>query len=98
VLEKKKNKTNVMEISEINQNGIELSIHNYVNDNRTKKYIDVYTSNPKNKMFIYHSIKSGKNLRISLHIDGNIIQLSEKYDYNTSLDVFTNLVNKISNK
>jgi hypothetical protein len=84
-----------MTTSEINRNGIELTIHSYDNDVDKKRYIDVYTNNPKNKMFIHQSLKTCKNLRVSLHIEDTIFQLSEKYDYITTLDIFTTLINKI---
>jgi hypothetical protein len=86
-----------MNKSEITLNGINLQIYSNDNSVDNKRYIDVYTSNSKNKMFIHESLKTGKNLRISVHIDGSVFQLSEKYDYGRVLDVFTNLLNKLSN-
>ncbi len=80
----------------ITLNGVTLETLRYENNTTGKINYEIYTSNRDSKVFITESIKSGKNTKISLWIDGYNIKLSEKYDYGMALHIFTDLVNKFN--
>lgn len=80
-------------------NGVEVESYFRSDAHSKKKFIEVYTPNRRTKMFMEESIRTGKPLRISIHIDGlPSMLLSTTYDYGMALHIFTDLVNKFSNK
>ena len=78
----------------ITVNGVELQTYRFENDVDNKIYYEIYTSNRDTKLFINQSLKTGKNLKISLWINGYNIKLSEKYEYGMAIHIFTDLINK----
>lgn len=80
-------------------NGVEVESFFRTDAHSKKKFIEVYTPNRRTKMFMEESVRTGKRLRISIHIDGlPSMLLSTTYDYGMALHIFTDLVNKFSNK
>ncbi len=80
----------------ITVNGVTLETFRYENNTTGKINYEIYTSNRNTKVFITESAKTGKNLKISLWINGYNIKLSEKYDYGMVLHIFTDLVNQFN--
>ena len=80
----------------IKVNGVTLETLRYEMIHKGKIEYEIFTSNRNTKVFITESIKSGKNLKISLWINGYNIKLSEKYDYGMVLHIFTDLVNQFN--
>jgi len=77
-------------------NGVTLETLRYENLTKGKIEYEIHTSNRDTKVFITESIKSGKNLKISLWINGYNINLSEKYEYGMVVHIFTDLVNQFN--
>ena len=77
-------------------NGVTLETFRYEIISKGKIEYEIYTSNRDTKVFITESIKSGKNLKISLWINGYNIKLSNTYDYGMVLHIFTDLVNQFN--
>ena len=81
----------------ITLNGVQLETFRYENENVGKSIVyEIYTSNRDTKMFITESLKSGKNLKISLWINGYNIKLSNTYEYGMALHIFTDLINQFN--
>jgi hypothetical protein len=74
-------------------NGVDLKFITYKRSN--KNVHEVYVSgNLQNvKMFIDESHSTGKCLKASVHMNDTTFDMSNKYDLNTALDKFTQLVN-----
>lgn len=80
-------------------NGVQLEMISYtMAGKKGKRFIEVYTQNKQTKMFMEESSITGKTLRISVYIDGYKLMLSNYYELGMALHIFTDLVNKISNK
>jgi hypothetical protein len=79
-------------------NGVELRIYSSDNDVDKKTYVEVYPEHTDDKMFIEKSLRTGNILKVSAWIAGVNIRLSEKIDYFTTVEKFSILVKKFSNK
>lgn len=78
----------------ITLNGVTLETFRY--ERKGKIEYEVYTKTISTKAFITESAKTGKNLKISLWIDGYNIRLDNTYDYGYALHIFTDLINKFN--
>ena len=76
----------------ITLNGVGLETFRY--ESKTKIEYEIYTYTVGTKAFITESIKTGKNTKISLWIEGYNIKLSPTYDYGYALHIFTDLINQ----
>lgn len=80
----------------ITLNGVGLETFRYENQKTGKIEYEIYTYNTGTKVFITESMKTGKNLKISLWINGYNIKLSNTYEYGMALHIFTDLVNQFN--
>jgi hypothetical protein len=78
-------------------NGVELRIYSSDNDVDKKTYVEVYPEHTDDKMFIEKSLRTGNILRVSVFINNVHFLLSEKSQYQKTLDTFSTLVSKFSN-
>lgn len=78
----------------ITLNGVGLETFRYENQTTGKINYEIYTYTTGTKAFITESMKTGKNTKISLWIEGYNIKLSPTYDYGYALHIFTDLINK----
>jgi len=74
-------------------NGVGLNIITYNRSNKNVYEIYVIGNQHNVKMFIDESHSTGKCLKSSVHMNDTTFDMSNKYDLNTSLDKFTQLVN-----
>ncbi len=80
-------------------NGVQLEMISYtMAGKKGKRFIEAYTQNQQTKMFMEESSVTGKTLKIVVLIDGYRLMLSNQYEMGMALHIFTDLVNKISNK
>jgi len=80
----------------ITLNGVTLETIRYENNTTGKINYEIYTNTISTKAFITESVKTGKNLKISLWINGYNIKLDNSYDYGYALHIFTDLVNQFN--
>jgi len=80
----------------ITLNGVGLETFRYENQTTGKINYEIYTYTVGTKAFITESIKTGKNTKISLWIQGYNIKLSPTYDYGYALHIFTDLINQFN--